>query len=370
MATKQPVPASGPILPSRYEEVLNQRVTAQAERLLATAQAARPAFEVPRWGMPVAVLGLGAMAAMALLGSQERPASSRVNFDKSSVISTGSVGVQASAAELMPVAQPSPEPATPAAELASLMPSPAPHTHAPSPAPPSPRPPRAAATKPRSAAGKCTNCDARKVADGGVGPVAASSPAPELAVAPSPSPEPPKPALNVGSRFPAVLAFPVKTAFSGSPVAVRVESDIAPNGPVAIPAGSTLIGEAFATDSDDRAQIVFTAIIREGRTVPFRGLAMGVDNELGIPGKVIRKASAAKKGAGRVLGAIGSAVTYGLIGGNNGVVGDAAAAMAGKTAMDLAELERDWSQQRSDKVLEVKAGVRLTVYVQTDVAAP
>jgi hypothetical protein len=81
----------------------------------------------------------------------------------------------------------------------------------------------------------------------------------------------------------------------------------------------------------------------------------------------VRKASAAKKGAGRVLGSIGQALSFGLVGRGDGVLGDAGAILANETASDLSQLDRAWSLQRSDKVLEVKAGTTVTVYVQSDV---
>jgi hypothetical protein len=359
MATNEVVPPAGPMLPSRYEQVLNQRVAEHAQKMVANAQAARAGIELPKWGMPVAVLGLGAVAALILLARQERTDRSTLPVEKGAVISTGSVGVQASAEEMIPKG-PSPRPGAPAAIpspgsagsslLRDVVPSPK----------PSPKVVTAAAAPRKDA--DCPSCRPR----------AAASPAPSPAVltAPVPTtlPAPPKPALNVGSRFQAVLAYEVNTAYAGAPVTAQVPTDIAPNGPVAIPAGSTLVGEAFATDSDDRAQIIFSALVRDGRTVPFRGIAMGPDNNLGLRGKVVRKASAKKKGAGRVLGAVGSAVTFGLAGKMDGVVGDATAALASQSAMDLNQLDRSWSTQRSDKVVQVKAQTPVTVYVQSDLS--
>jgi type IV secretory pathway VirB10-like protein len=360
MASKAP---TAPILPSRYEEVLNRRVTEQAERMVASAQAARPALELPRWGAPVAVFGVGAMGVMMLLAQQETPGQSRVAFDKSTVISTGTVGVQASPEELIP---PRP-PRVPSPEAAMVTP-PDPHLHEPVPVPPvTQAPPRpASAARPKRPTQPCTTCGRGDGEADRLAMAAESAPSPT----PSPTPSlPPKPGLNVGTRFNAVLAYPVNTAYGGAPVTARVEQDIAPNGVIAIPAGSTLIGEAFATEPENRAQILFTALVRDGRTVPFRAIVLGSDSNLGVPGKVVRKASAKKKGAGRVLSALGSAVTFGLVGGDNGVVGDAAAALASQTASDLSQLERTWSLERSDKVIALKAGTPMTVYVQSDLAA-
>jgi type IV secretory pathway VirB10-like protein len=362
VASKAP---TAPILPSRYEEVLNQRVAEQAGKMVASAQAARPALELPRWGAPVAVIGVGAMGVMMLLAQQDGPSQSRVGFDKSTVISTGTVGVQASAEELIP-----PRPARPPSPEAPALVPPDPHLHEPAATPTAPpvteKPARrlSAAPRPTRSAQPCTTCGRTDGDESDAALAAAAGPSPQ----PTPS-GPPKAALNVGTRFSAVLAYPVNTAFGGAPVTARVEQDIAPNGTIAIPAGATLIGEAFATEPENRAQIVFTAMVRDGRTLPFRAIALGPDSNLGIPGKVVRKASAKKKGAGRVLSAVGSAVTFGLIGGDNGVVGDAAAALASQTANDLSQLERTWSLERSDKVIALNAGIAMTVYVQSDLAA-
>lgn len=368
--------SKGPKLPSRYEEVLNQRITAEAGRIAASAQAAGAATRVPKWGMPVAFGGLALTFALALMGRTEAREGNRVAFDRSAVISAGTVGARADAEDLIPPS-PSPEPQAPTSDFVSQMDlheraAAAPeHRHEADPRPSAPR--RPAARPAPSPSPECTSC--KKVADAAEAelPPVEASPLPD----PGPSPsqaaalaEALRPVLNVGSRFTATLDFPVNTAFAGAPATAHLQKDLTVDGRVAIPAGARLVGEAFATHLDDRAQIVFTAIVHEGRTIPLRGMALGPDNQLGVAGKVIRKASATKKGVGRVLGSIGHAVSLGLIGRGDGVLEEAGAIMASQTASDLSQLERAWSVQRSDKVVEIRAGTTVTVYVQGDVRVP
>ena len=387
MSAEQPVPerGRGPILPSRYEEVMNQRIANEAGRLATQVQAGNRGMKLPGWGVPVAVIGFGTAAVLMVLGRSEASSPpSNVPFDRSAVISSGSTGSRASAEDLIPPkASPAPS-ASPAAAAGDFAAKASdvhdhgreagPHVHqaaAPrkvaGPAPVKARP------TPVPTEQACSTCGRKGVEAGTAaatatadGAVAAALPTP--APAPLATPEPSRTLMNVGSRFQVTLTFPVNTAFSGAPVNATVAKDVVNEaGKVVMPAGTLLVGEAFATQVDDRAQIIFTAIVRDGRTIPFRGITVGADAQLGVPGRVVRKASVAKKGAGRVLGSIGQALSFGLVGRGDGVLADAGAMLANETASDLSQLDRTWSLQRSDKVLEVKAGTTVTVYVQSDV---
>ncbi len=132
---------------------------------------------------------------------------------------------------------------------------------------------------------------------------------------------------------------------------------------LAIPVGSLLVGEAFATQQDDRAQVVFAAIVKDGKTIQLEGWALQ-EGEAGIRAKLVRKGSNAKKGAGTVLGAAASALTFGLAGAASGPEGAALASLGNTAANDLFGLGRDW--RRTDKVLRVEAGVPITVYIRRD----
>jgi hypothetical protein len=148
-----------------------------------------------------------------------------------------------------------------------------------------------------------------------------------------------------------------------APATAKLANDFYVGDRLAIPAGTLLVGEGFATQQDDRAQVVFTAMVRDGKTIQFEGWALQ-EGEIGIRGKVVRKGSKTKKGAGAVLGAAASALTYGVAGALAGPEGAALASLGNTAASDLVGLGRDW--RHSDKVVRVAAGVPITVYIRRD----
>lgn len=183
--------------------------------------------------------------------------------------------------------------------------------------------------------------------------------------------------MNLGTRFPVRLEVPVLTDAANVPVTALVMADVPAGDGVPIRAGSRLVGQAIAVRDNDRIQILFSALIQGGVTLPIQALAMQPDGQMGIPAKVIKKASGGKSAAGKVLGVVGgaaSAATFGLIP-TGGDVGDQmAAAMAREAAQDAAagmeEASRRWAAQRSDKVLSAQAGVAFQVFLQADFKGP
>jgi hypothetical protein len=169
--------------------------------------------------------------------------------------------------------------------------------------------------------------------------------------------------INLGTRVEALLTDPVVTGAAFAPASATLAKDVYVEDRLAIPAGTVLVGEGFATLQDDRAQILFSAIVKDGQTIRFEGWALQ-QGEMGVRAKVIRKGSKAKKGMGTVLGAAASALTYGLTGAAAGPEGAALASLGQTTANDLNGLGRDW--RRSDKVVRVEAGVPITVYIRRD----
>jgi hypothetical protein len=169
--------------------------------------------------------------------------------------------------------------------------------------------------------------------------------------------------INVGTRVAALLTEPVVTGAAFAPATATIAKDVYVEGRLAVPAGTVLVGEGFATLQDDRAQILFTAIVKDGQTIRFEGWALE-QGEMGVPAKVIRKGSKAKRGAGTLLGAAASALTYGLAGAAAGPEGAALASLGQTAANDLGGLGRDWV--RSDKVVRVEAKVPITVYIRRD----
>ena len=113
-----------------------------------------------------------------------------------------------------------------------------------------------------------------------------------------PAPEKPPPlVINIGTRIAAVLTDPVVTGAALAPATAKLASDVYVGDRLAVPAGTLLVGEAFATQQDDRAQVVFSAIVRDGKTINLEGWALQ-DGEIGVRGKVVRKGSKTKRGAG------------------------------------------------------------------------
>ena len=98
-------------------------------------------------------------------------------------------------------------------------------------------------------------------------------PAP-VEASPTPPPKPPPIIVNVGTRVDAVLTDPVVTGIALAPATARLAKDLYIGDRLAIPAGTLLAGEAFSTQDEDRAQVVFTALVKDGRTVQFEGWAL------------------------------------------------------------------------------------------------
>jgi hypothetical protein len=256
-------------------------------------------------------------------------------------------GVGNSVAAFLPVAAATPE-ATPS-------PSPTP-TPAPTPAAtPMPRPRRTA----------------RPVEHVPIVAPAAPEPSPILAPSPVPTPfsiaKPTPVVLNIGTRIDATLEAPVRTGATLAPATALVTRDVTVGDRIVLPSGTRLVGSAFATTGDDRVQIVWRAAVIEGRTHRLAGEALSADGSQGLVGKVVKK-----KGKGvlrrigsTVLGTAGETLGYGIPGGDGlgGLAEDALAAHAGRELVRASQ-EREWLQ--ADKVIELKAGVTLIVYVSSD----
>lgn len=139
----------------------------------------------------------------------------------------------------------------------------------------------------------------------------------------------------------------------------------------ACPAGTLLVGSAFATPHDDRVQILWRAVVHDGRTLAFEGETLGADGAPGLTGKVIARR---RKG---VLRRVGSAMasTAGEVAGVAVPLGDglferAGSALAGHTGQELSQWgsAREWLQ--ADTVVELKAGSTCLVFVSADLVLP
>jgi hypothetical protein len=332
-------------LPSRWQEILRREAADNVGTVLAQAREQPETRRVPRWAVPALVVVAASMSLFSVIGGTASPEKGSVPFDRSTVISTRTAGLGANAEDLAPR---SPAPA-PTAGVSST------------PAPARPRTPRTAPWEPERAGSACPECDRRRAALAEFGPALPASPGPSPS--PSPSSKPASVTINLGTRVEALLTDPVVTGAAFAPASATLAKDVYVDDRLAIPAGTVLVGEGFATLQDDRAQILFSAIVKDGQTIRFEGWALQ-QGEMGVRAKVIRKGSKTKKGVGTVLGAAASALTYGLAGAAAGPEGAALASLGQTAANDLNGLGRDW--RRSDKVVRVEAGVPITVYIRRD----
>lgn len=174
--------------------------------------------------------------------------------------------------------------------------------------------------------------------------------------------------INVGTRLRATLEAPLRTGSSLAPATAVLADDLRSGERVLLAAGTRLVGSAFATPNDDRVQILWRALVREGRTLAVQAETLGPDGAPGLAGKVIRRH---RKG---VLRRIGStlAATAGDAAGYAVPLGDTAleqagAALAGRAGRELGQLGsgREWLQV--DTVVELKAGLPIVVYVSADI---
>ncbi len=308
-------------LPSRWQEILRREAAENVGNVLAQAKDHPDPRRIPRWTVPTLAVGLASVS-LLINGRTEATGKGSVPFDRSTVISTRTAGLGASAEDLAPRSAPS---TAPTLEPLSAVATPIPER-------PEPRP----AARGKKAGGACPDCDKRRAA---------------LADVLSTPPQA------------AVLTDPVVTGAALAPATAKLANDVYVGDRLAIPAGTLLVGEGFATQQDDRAQVVFNAIVRDGKTIQLEGWALQ-DREIGVRGKLVRKGSKAKRGAGTFLGAAASALTYGLAGVGSGPERAALGALGGTAANDLIGVARDWRQ--SDKVVRVPAGVPIIVYIRRD----
>jgi hypothetical protein len=350
------------IISARFDAALRTQIVEHAKATLATAQTTGQRTRRRRMALlwASAPVALGGLSFVPTDGPRPRP---RVAFAQDNVISAESQGLGGGVEDLLPPSVPpvarSPEPLLESERDLSDLDR---HQHV---ATPTAQPQR------RESPGKpCASC----------GKTDATPPSSETAYEPATedlqpelepnngndrgTPDATPRVLNVGTRFEVTLDLPVQTGSLGTPVAATLAADIhGPDG-ILLRAGARIVGEAFATTADNRVQLAMTAVVANGKTVRLSGIALGPDGLFGLPGKVVRKGSKTKAGAGRVLGAVGSALSFGVFGSRGGLVDSAAAELARDTGRNLAGVESAW--QRSDKVIRVPAGTRLTVYVRED----
>jgi hypothetical protein len=353
------------MLSSRYKSREIQEGVLRSAQILSRAQA-EGAHQTPALWKAVAI-GLPLLA-IAVIASKDRAAASaqnRLAFDRSRVVSADLAGLRASTDELVnEPPNPPPAPEEDRRELArsvGLL-------------PPSPTPPprvrhsglarEILADDSREPAKRCDGCELAKLSiQDATETLYDASFGMEIPAAE----EQRKMRIPLGTRIPAVLLQPVTTAAEGAPVTAEVRADVTVAGAVAISSGSRLEGLAFATDADDRARILVTAVVTGNQTIPLQAVVLDGGNELGLLGKVISKGSRRKHGSGLVLRALGSAAAYGF-GGTAGVAGAALSQLGGGVSQDLQNLTRDWMV--SDKGVRVPGGTEMVVYLRSEAVMP
>jgi hypothetical protein len=178
--------------------------------------------------------------------------------------------------------------------------------------------------------------------------------------------EPPgKAVVNVGARMRITLMEPVLTGGAGAPVRARVEEDI-PEGPqVVVRKGAVFVGRAYATDTDDRVQMLFGWLVVAGKSHSVRAVALGLDHGLGLRGRVIQRASRGRSVGGKVLGTVGRVLSFGLLASGGNDVGALAARDAVETVGDdLRVTAQRWVV--SDKAIQLAAGTLGVAYLEAD----
>jgi hypothetical protein len=350
----------GPPLPSRYDDILDEHM-AQARQVLVQAQKQAPSPGHRRWVVGALLIVVAMLTCFGFVRRPEGSSTGRVPFDRASVVSADTLGVAGLAEDFIPPvprATPAPtlEPARIAPEVVAVA-EPA-------------RPRRSWRVPPADRVAVHAQQAREMVGASGLQPVVEDlvSDSSPLDI---PAAEPRAPlVVNVGTRFRAVLSVPVLTGAASAPVTARLTGGPASAEDGAVPVGSVLVGDAFATSQDDRVQVVFSAMVVSGVTVPVRAIALGEDDQVGLAGRLVRKGSSGKRGFGRVLGAVGSALTLGLVGGAPTPGRAIADHVAVSAASDLAELDRRWTSERSDKVLQVLAGRLVVVSLLSDLRLP
>ncbi len=361
-------------LPSRYEQVLNQRC-AEAMKTLRDQSNGRAPAPKPRLWKLIAGLGTAALAAI-VMNSGASAARSTVPFAATNTVQV--MGLSNGVRDFMPPA-PAQAPAAPAAEEAAEEKTDDAPARSPVRAALPPANPRV-----RAASALAGIAQPDEVVDADVSPagtVAWLRPArkagdeavlfdeqddPSLTIAADRAEDGPRRVVNVGTRFAATLIYPVRTGGAPVPVAARVVDDVRVGEQVVIRAGATLVGSAIATRDSNRVQVAFHAFVQDGLTMRLQGLALGTDGDMGVVGKVLRKASTNRKWGARAVGAVGAAASIGLARKTSGAVGTAAREIADDVDRDFDFFERTWGEDRTDKVIEARAGEKFVVCLNAD----
>lgn len=349
---------------STFERALARRTDElshdQAERAAELAQRGSPRGARPRRvtlaRLCIVALGL-LLARLMLCGAPARRGNEPIGA--AAVATADGAGVGSSAVAFLPeaVAAP-PTPATPPA--ATLAPEPTPASRPPA------RRPAPARVAPAAQADHTPppRLDETLLLPADDFPTDVAA---QVGVAPAPAASTPVAVVNVGTRLRATLEAPLRTGAALAPATAVLAEDVRLNEQTVLKAGTRLAGSAFATPHDDRVQILWRALVHDGRTLAVQAETIGADGAPGVAGKVIRRH---RKGVLRRVGGT-LAATAGAVAGvavplGDGALDQAGAALAGRAGRELGQLGsgRDWLQ--ADTVIELKAGTSLVIYLAAD----
>ncbi len=359
-------PQSG--LSKRYSGAFEERI---AQAIADKVQKASPASNTAQgidWKRLKTVLVPG-VAGVTLLWwtfGGETQGASRLPVQKAPMMSSQAAGLAPSAEQIIPRGKPRPA-APPLEAMSTPEPTPTPRPTYAKPRRVEPMP--VADTKVQAAATPCSECDRNEQLRAmGVEPPTeviydASAGGDGFSAHVRADDEPEPAILNVGTRFKVEISEPVRTSGGGIPVTATAMSDVLARGRTVIPKGTHLVGEAFATTTDDRVQLVFSALIYKGVTTRLSGITFDKDGQLGLRGKVIKKGRG-KRALGGVLRAGASVLSMGVLG-TDDAPSRAVDSMMRDASRGLSSIESQWDRDL-EKVIQVPAGVQVTVFLRDD----
>jgi hypothetical protein len=354
-------------LPSRYEQVLNKRFAEAMDTLRRSPSTPTTGTARRPWWLIAGSIVAGlAVTTMRLFPTITR---SSVPFAASNTVQV--MGLSQGAGEFLPLAAPPPPPA---ASLESV----------PTPKPVGTRVAGVVTRADESRFGIALPDTLASVEETDAGTVAYLRAAPKveeavlfddetepnLTIAVDHEQDQPRRVVNLGSRVPATLVYPVRTGPAPVPVTARINEEVRVGDHTAIKAGSLLVGSAIATRESDRVQMAFSALVQDGLTVRFQGVALGADGEMGVAGRLIRKGTTGRRWASRAAGAVGAALSLDLARKTSGLTGTAARELASDVDRDFDYFERNWGEGRSDKVVEAASGTAFLVSLGADLVVP
>jgi hypothetical protein len=100
-------------LPTRWQEILRREAAANVGSVLEQAREQPDARRVPRWTTPALVVAVASVSLLGALRGSEVKGTGSLSFDRSTVISTRTAGLGASAEDLAPQATATPVPIPP-----------------------------------------------------------------------------------------------------------------------------------------------------------------------------------------------------------------------------------------------------------------